>query len=205
MALKRECGYEGRIVLALGRMAANKGYDLLILAMPVVFKRVKDAKLLLAPGSPEPDDEEKKQVVELKKLVDELNIADRVIIRSYIPDGDLENHYRIADVFALCSRYEPFGMTAIEAMACGTPTVITTHGGLWEQVEWGREALYADPTDPEAFGHAICSILQLPKVADRLAKFGPQKARSRFTWMGIAQQALRILKDLPVPTANGLA
>lgn len=203
MALKHEYGYEGRIVLALGRMSANKGYDLLIRSMPVVFDRIKNAKLLLAPGSPEPDDQEKKQVVALQTLVDKLDIADRVIIRSYIPDEDLENHYRIADVFALSSRYEPFGMTAVEAMACGTPTVITTQGGLWEQVEWGREALYADPFDPEAFGHAICTILHLPRVAEQLAKFGPQKARSRFTWMGIAQQAVRILKDLPIVTANG--
>jgi len=199
IGIKREYGHEGRIILALGRMARNKGYDLLLKAMPVVFKRVKDARLLLAPGSAEPDEEEQRGVAGLRALAQELNIEDRVLIRSYIPDGDLENHYRIADVFALSSRYEPFGMTAIEAMACGTPTVITTQGGLWEQIEWGREALYADPFDPEFFGYAICSILQLPQVADRLARFGPQKARSRFTWMGIAQQMLRTLKDMPLP------
>jgi len=197
-ALKRDYGYEGRLILALGRMAHNKGYDLLMQAMPVVFKRVEDAKLLLAPGSPEPDDEEVRRVKELKKLAQDLEIADRVIIRNYIPDGDLENHYRMADVFALSSRYEPFGMTAVEAMACGTPTVITTEGGLWEQVEWGREALYANPFDPEVFGHAIAMIMQQPKVADQLAKNGPQKARSAFTWMGIAQQALRILSNVRV-------
>jgi len=199
MAIKREYGYQGRIILALGRMARNKGYDLLLRAMPVVFERVKDARLLLAPGSGEPDAEERKAVAGLRTLAEELNIADKVMIRGYIPDGDLESHYRISDVFALSSRYEPFGMTAVEAMACGTPTVITTQGGLWEQVEWGREALYADPFDPEFFGYAISSILQLPEVADRLAKFGPQKARSRFTWMGIAQQMLRTIKDMPVP------
>ncbi len=46
-------------------------------------------------------------------------------------------------------------MTAIEAMACGTPTIITTEGGLWEDILWGVEALYADPRDVYEFGHAI--------------------------------------------------
>ena len=45
-------------------------------------------------------------------------------------DSDIADVYRAADVFVLPSRYEPFGMTAVQAMACGTPTVVTTHGGL---------------------------------------------------------------------------
>ncbi len=87
------------------------------------------------------------------------------MFRDYIPDDQLADYYRAADVFALSSRYEPFGMTAVEAMACGTPTVVTTEGGLWEQVTWGLEALYANPFDPEAFGHAIATVLQHPRVA----------------------------------------
>jgi mannosylfructose-phosphate synthase len=156
-------------------MAANKGYDLLIRAMPPVFERVADARLLLGVGSTEPTPREREQVKELKALARELGIADRVIFRDFIEDDVLADHYRIADVFALSSRYEPFGMTAVEAMACGTPTVITTEGGLWEQVVWGLEALYANPFDPEAFGYAICTILQNRRVADQLAKYGSQR------------------------------
>jgi mannosylfructose-phosphate synthase len=88
-------------------------------------------------------------------------------------------------------------MTAVEAMACGTPTVVTTEGGLWEQVMWGLEAIYADPFDPEAFGHAICSVLAHPEVTGQLAKYGSQKARARFTWTGIAQQILTHTEKLP--------
>lgn len=197
LALEEEHGYDGRIVLALGRMAHNKGYDLLIQAMPPVFKRVENAKLVLAVGSTEPTTREREQIAELKKLAENLGIADRVVFRDFIPDEALPDHYRMADVFALCSRYEPFGMTAIEAMACGTPTVLTTEGGLWEQVTWGLEALYADPSDPEAYGHAICTVLQRPRVADQLALYGSKKARADFTWNGIAQQVLRITQAMP--------
>ena len=196
-AIKQELDLEGRIILALGRIAKNKGYDLLLRAMPSVFERVPESRLLLAVGSSGPNEAEVRQVDALRQLAQELGIADRVIFRDYIPDDWLANYYRAADVFALSSRYEPFGMTAVEAMACGTPTVVTTEGGLWEQVTWGLEALYANPFDPEAFGHAIASALQYREVSDQLAKFGAQKARARFTWTGIAQQLLRLLDQSP--------
>jgi mannosylfructose-phosphate synthase len=81
-------------------------------------------------------------------------------------------------------------MTAIEAMACGTPTVITTEGGLCHYVQWGVEALYANPNDPESFGHSICDVLAFPQVAEQLAEHGACKARARFTWTSVAQQFL---------------
>jgi mannosylfructose-phosphate synthase len=82
--------------------------------------------------------------------------------------------------------------------------VITTEGGLWEQVTWGLEAIYANPFDPEAFGHAIATVLMRPRVRDQLAKFGSQKARMKFTWNGVAQQLLRVLQGVELPAAHNL-
>jgi mannosylfructose-phosphate synthase len=195
-ALKSDSGHNYRIVLALGRVARNKGYDLLIKSMVPVFERFEDAKLLLAIGSADPNEDERMQITELKELAGKLEFADRVIFLDYIEENELANFYRMADVFALSSRYEPFGMTAVEAMACGVPTVVTTEGGLWKMVNWGLEALYANPFDPPAFGHAICQILGQPRIAAQLSKFASQKARAQFTWMGIAQQLLRILESI---------
>ena len=198
-AIKQELDLEGPIVMAIGRMAHNKGYDLLIRSMPPVFQRVPEARLLLAVGSSEPSPREIEQVEELRQLTRELGIEDRVLFRDYIPDEWLADYYRAGDVFALSSRYEPFGMTAVEAMACGTPTVVTTEGGLWEQVGWGTEALYANPFDPESFGHAIAFSLMYPEVSARLSRFGSQKARARFTWTGIAQQLLHLIETGDAP------
>jgi mannosylfructose-phosphate synthase len=86
-------------------------------------------------------------------------------------------------------------------MACGTPTVITTEGGLWEQVTWGLEALYANPFDPPAFGHALAAVLQHREVYDQCAKYGSHKARARFTWTGIGQQILGLLNDTARPVS----
>ena len=136
-------------------------------------------------------------VAGFKRLAAELEIAEHVEFLDYIPDDQLADYYRAADVFALSSRYEPFGMTAVEAMACGTPTIVTTEGGLWEQVIWGREAIFANPFDPAAFGHAMAFVLQYKAIYDRLAKYGCQKARADFTWTGIAQQLLNLVDAIP--------
>ncbi len=202
-AIKRDLGVDGRLILALGRVAANKGYDLLLQAMPTVFDRLPDAKLMLAIGSTTPTPGETRQVDELRQMAVDLGIADRVLFRDYVPEELLADTYRAADVFVLSSRYEPFGMTAVEAMACGTPTVITTEGGLWEMVAWGTETIYADPLDPPAFGHAIQTVLRYPRVARQLARFGSHRARATFTWNGIAQQVINLIADVGEPRRSG--
>ncbi|MFP5341975.1 MAG: glycosyltransferase [Candidatus Limnocylindria bacterium] len=200
-ALKRDLGVDGPLILALGRVAANKGWDLLITSLPTVLSRVPGATLLLAVGSTDPTPGEMQQVEALRRLAAELGVADHIRFDDHIADEALADTYRAADVFALSSRYEPFGMTAVEAMACGTPTVITTEGGLWEMVTWGLEALYANPLDPEAFGQALATVLLYPRVAEQLSRFGSQRARSTFTWNGIAQQLLSVehVAERPAP------
>ncbi len=199
-AIKRDRGISGPRVLALGRVAANKGYDLLLRAMPTVLERIPDAQLMLAIGSTNPTPGEAVQVAELRQLAADLGIASSVLFHDYIPDEELADTYRSADVFALSSRYEPFGMTAVESMACGTPTIVTTEGGLWEMVAWGTEAVYADSLDPPLFGFAIATVLRYPRVAQQLARFGSHRARATFTWTGIAQHLLNIALATDAPT-----
>ncbi|MCA9053966.1 MAG: glycosyltransferase [Planctomycetaceae bacterium] len=192
-SLKQDLDATGPIVLALGRMAHNKGYDLLIRSFSTVHKRVPDARLLLAVGSTDPSKREIEQIEELRQLARELGLENQVLFRDYIPDDLLADYFRIAEVFALSSRYEPFGMTAVEAMACGTPAVVTTQGGLWKMLTWGRDTIYANPFDTDEYGHALATLLQYPEVAARLAERGAQTARALFTWTGIAQQLVSVV------------
>ena len=132
----------------------------------------------------------------MKGLADELGVRHRVIFRDYIPDDWLADYYRAADVFALSSRYEPFGMTAIEAMACGTPSVVTTEGGLWEQVTWGtaralRQSVRSRGIRPRDRRHPDASGREPAARQVRLAE-----SPARFTWTGVAQRVLEIIERI---------
>jgi mannosylfructose-phosphate synthase len=194
-SIRQRLGFKGKVVLALGRLARNKGYDLLVDAFTLVASRFDDAVLHLAVGGTEMNANEKKQSEELKAQVARLGLTERVHFGGYVADQDLADYYRAADVFVLSSRYEPFGMTAIEAMACGTPTVVTTHGGLYRALTFGRHALYADSFDKEDLGIAIVKVLRHPRLSTRLARMGAHKARSLFTWTGIAQQLISLIEE----------
>jgi mannosylfructose-phosphate synthase len=194
-AIRQRLGFEGKVILAIGRLARNKGYDLLIEAFSIVAPRIPDAVLHLAIGGATLNRSEQAILDGLRQQVAGLGLTERVKFDGFVADADLADHYRAADVFVLSSRYEPFGMTAIEAMACGTPTVITTHGGLFRAVTYGRHALYADTFDKEDLGITIVKILRHTRLAHRLSRMGAHKARSLFTWTGIAQQLISLIES----------
>ncbi|WEZ82398.1 glycosyltransferase family 1 protein [Rhizobium sp. 32-5/1] len=195
---RQRLGFEGKVVLALGRLATNKGYDLLIDAFGVLAEREPEARLLLAVGGENMDDFEKTILDELKARAADLNLEDRIDFSGFVADDDLPDYYRAADLFVLSSRYEPFGMTAIEAMASGTPTIITVHGGLYRAVSYGRHALFADPFDKYDLGITMMKPLKHERLYGRLSRMGAHKARSLFTWTGIAQQIIAVVEGRPM-------
>jgi len=180
-------------VFVVGRMAHNKGYDLLLQAMPTLIKLVPDARLVAGIGG-DGSKQDDAGVQELKKHAQELGIAKKVKWIQYVPDEELPDYYRVAGAFALSSRYEPFGMTAIEAMACGTPTVVTVHGGLAEMIDFGNQALFADPTRPEEFGAMLALPMLYPHLAHELSVEGSRFARRNFGWTGIAKRILSVFE-----------
>ena len=193
-AIRKRLGFTAPVVQAIGRLADNKGYELLIKAFAVVSQRMPEAMLHLAIGGKNLTAEETAIFVRLRALVGELDLVNKVVFENFIPDEQLADYYRAADVFVLSSRYEPFGMTAVEAMACGTPTVLTVHGGLYHVVNFGQHGLYADPCDAEDLGIMILKVLKHPRLRSHLSLMGAQRARSLFTWTGVAQQFLSLAK-----------
>jgi len=199
--VRQRFGFEGKTVLALGRLATNKGYDLLIDGFSVLAERVPDARLRLALGGENMDAQEETILAQLKQQVADLGLTEKVEFSGFIPDDDLPDMYRAADLFVLSSRYEPFGMTAIEAMASGTPTIVTIHGGLFRAVSYGRHALFADPFDRYDLGITVMKPFKHPRLYGRLSRMGAHKARSLFTWTGIAQQLVALVEGRPVAQA----
>lgn len=181
-------------ILVLGRMAHNKGYDLLFQALPTLFALKPEARLVAAVGG-DKSAQDKKGVDKLKAMAKEMKIEDKIIWKNYIADEDLANIYRAAAVFAMPSRYEPFGMVAIEAMACGTPSVITVHGGLKDLIDFGNQAFFADPHRPIEFGTMMAMPLLYQDLRNELSVDGARFARRNFGWTGIAKRMLQIFNQ----------
>ncbi|MGJ8744742.1 glycosyltransferase [Polaribacter sp.] len=180
-------------ILALGRMAHNKGYDLLLHALPTVFELCPEARLIAAIGGDSQQDRD--GIEKLKELATELGVIDKIMWKNYIADEDLANVYRSASIFVMPSRYEPFGMVAIEAMACGTPSVITVHGGLCDLIDFGNQALFADPHRPKEFGAMMAMPLLYPNLRNEMSVEGARFARRNFGWTGIAKRMLTVFNS----------
>jgi len=193
--LRNELGYAGPVVASIGRLARNKGFDLLVRAYAVVASRMPEARLRLAVGMQSSDPGDANLLRELEGLITEHGLQEKVTISPSLPDEQMADYYRAADVFVLSSRYEPFGMTAVEALACGTPTVVTTRGGLYRALDFGVHAIYTDTEDIEEFGIAILQALKYQRLRTRLHQQGSQRVRALFTWSGIAQQLVRAVED----------
>jgi mannosylfructose-phosphate synthase len=193
--VREKFGFKEPTVLALGRLATNKGYDLLIDGFSVLAERVSDVRLHIAAGGENMDEQEARILSEVKARTANLGLSDRVEFSGYVADEDLADIYRAADLFVLPSRYEPFGMTAIEAMASGTPSVVTVHGGLYRAITFGRHALFADPFDKEDLGITMMKPFRHRKLRERLSHMGAHKARSLFTWTGIAQLLVSLVES----------
>jgi glycosyltransferase involved in cell wall biosynthesis len=117
-----------------------------------------------------------------------LACADRVRLTGFVPDDDLPVLMAGAELFALVSLWEGFGMPLIEAMACGTPTITSNSSALDEVA--GDAALRVDPEDTEAIACAVERLLADPALRAALAEKGLEQAR-QFTWAETARGVIR--------------
>lgn len=123
-------------------------------------------------------------------LVKQLKLENRVIFTDYVPAADNPIFMSMADVFVLPSFHEGFALPALEAMACGTPVVVSKVANLPEVV--GDAVVYVDPDSPDSIGEGI---LQAIKDRVRLSRLGLSQAK-KFSWSITAQQTLAVLESL---------
>jgi glycosyltransferase involved in cell wall biosynthesis len=180
-----------RLVLATGRLDPRKGYDLLLEAIPEAVRRLEAegvrARFLLPGGGDALNDNERAVRERMETLIDEHGLAERVTLFPHLSFDELLAHYTAADLFVLPSPYEPFGLVAVEAMACATPVLATCHGGPPEIVESGAEGDLADPNDPQAFGAALASLLNDRGRLAAMGETAQRKAHQVFDWQAVAQ------------------
>ena len=134
-----------------------------------------------------------RHVEALRRRIDASGLAGRVDWRPYADDDELPDLYRGARMLLLPSLYEGFGLTALEAMACGTPVIASDRSSLPEVV--GDAAVFVDPEDPAAIAAAIRRLLTDDVLAKTHSARGLERARL-FSWGKTARAVQKILHDV---------
>ncbi|MEV7598883.1 glycosyltransferase [Kitasatospora sp. NPDC089797] len=147
---------EAPVVLFVGRLEPRKGWEDLVRAFALVRRALPEAVLVVVGGeAPQRRD----GPGPLAALVERYGLAGSVELRGPVPHAATARYYSAADVTAVPSHYEPFGLVAVESMACGTPVVATRVGGLRWSVADPRVGVLVPPRDPAALATALVEVL----------------------------------------------
>ncbi len=173
-----------KVVLHLGRMVERKGIDNLIRAFALFLRRSQAKALLVIVGGEtvDADPVATPEIGRLQEIARREGIADRVVFKGQVGRGILKYFYGAADVFVTTPWYEPFGITPVEAMACGTPVIGSRVGGVKFSIREGKTGFLVPPSSPEALADRLATILENRKLREQLSVNSVKRANELFTW-----------------------
>jgi hypothetical protein len=189
------------IVLQLGRMVPRKGVDNVIRAISVLQQQYHvQARLVVVGGNAgKPDPVATPELGRLMALAAELGVEESVNFTGQRPREQLRYYYSAANVFVTTPWYEPFGITPLEAMACGTPVIGTAVGGIKTTVVDGETGYLVPPNNPDALAERLAWLHQHPQLAQRLGWAGMRRAYQQFTWRHVAAELANIYESAIEP------
>lgn len=185
------------IVLQLGRLVPRKGIDNVIRALACLPAQVPARLLVVGGDSAEPDERRTPELARLRRVAQDCGVSHRVTFVGHRDRAELRRFYAAADVFATTPWYEPFGITPLEAMACGTPVVGSRVGGIKYSVTDGVTGFLVPPHDPAALAERLATLHANPELGSALGRAGMRRVRSMFTWDKVAAELAEVYGDLP--------
>jgi glycogen(starch) synthase len=176
-----------KLVLLVGRLVYEKGFQLALEALPGLIERLGNVRFLVAgSGTAEQD---------LREQASALGLDEHGTFLGWIGDDTLHSLYRIADLTVVPSIYEPFGLVALEAMASGCPCIVADTGGLREIVPSNeRVGLRFNGGDPEHLAVMVERLLTDVELRDRLVAEANEHVLS-FDWADVARQVAVVYAD----------
>jgi glycogen synthase len=172
------------LVVLVGRLEWEKGGQDAIDALAVLAGQGRAIHLALVGQGGQRD--------ALAEHASQAGLAERVHMVGRLDDGAVAALLGAADVAVVPSRYEPFGLVALEAMAAHTPVVVTRAGGLADLVTHRETGLVVAPAQPAALARAIAALLDDPEQARTMAARARSDAVERFGWDAVARRTAEV-------------
>ena len=183
----RFAGVDERMLLLVGRLVYEKGFQLALAALPGLLERLPDLRFVVAGSGP--------HETALRAQARDLGLLDRVTFIGWIGDDLLHSLYRIADLCVVPSIYEPFGLVALEAMACGCPCIVADTGGLREVVPHDAVGLRFRASDPSSLAEMVERVLSDDALRGRLVAEASEHVLG-FDWSEIAEATAAVYRSL---------
>jgi D-inositol-3-phosphate glycosyltransferase len=189
---------EDGMILQVGRMVPRKGIDTVIRAYArFLTDHDGSTRLLIVGGdSDEPDPALTPEIGRLQRLAGELGVQDRVYFVGRRGRGQLKYYYSAADLFVTTPWYEPFGITPLEAMACGTPVIAANVGGLKFSVRDGETGYLVPPGDPDALAERFRLLYSSPALLRVFGQHAIQRVNELFTWTHVADGLAKVYGEI---------
>jgi glycosyltransferase involved in cell wall biosynthesis len=185
---KRDLGKN--IILYVGRLASNKGLEVLIDSAPEVLKEHPDTTFAFVG-----EDEGMKEL--LIDKAKKLGIINNLLFTDHIKDEELFlSAFAACDVFVLPSEYEAFGIVLLEAQACKKPVIGTRVGGVPEAIGKEGAGVVVEYNDSHALSEAINSLLSDPKKRNKMGEIGRKRVKKYFTWETVVDQIEKVYEEL---------
>jgi glycosyltransferase involved in cell wall biosynthesis len=175
-----------RRVAVVSRLVERKGIGDLVTALA----GVPGCELVVAGGPERARLDGDLEYRRLRQLAEGAGVAARVRFLGSVPRDQVAALIRSSDVVACVPWYEPFGMTALEAMACGVPVLATAVGGLVDTVLDGVTGVHVPARRPDAIAHALRDLLARPRLMTAMGQAGAERARARYGWDAVAGRTL---------------
>ena len=163
-----------------------KGLRHLILALPRVLREYPLTRLTVIGKSPKKS--------KLNKLIDDLNLEDKITFKSGISENEIVDIYHDSDIAVIPSLYEGFGFGAGEAMACGVPLISTDSGGLKQVI--GESALKIEPGSVQQIEKSIVKLFNEEETRNELSKKGRERMEELFDWEIAAKAYINLFEGL---------
>ena len=187
------------IILTLARIIRRKGHDTVIKCLPSLIKKFPNIQYVIAG----PHRKKDTYLDELKLLAKELSVENHIVFVDYIPDSDLNEIYSRSQVYVMVSRTyndigdsEGFGITFLEANACGCPVIGSTEGGIPDAVENNKNGLLVPADDIKSLTKAIEKFLENQSFRRKIIDQGIERVNNDFTWEKLTIKMVKYLIDI---------
>jgi D,D-heptose 1,7-bisphosphate phosphatase len=185
------------VLLQLGRMVERKGVDNVVRAVGLLKRDYQIAARLLIVGgeSDQPDALATPEIGRLQQIAAAEAVSDLVTFVGRRGRDVLRVYYNAADVFVTTPWYEPFGITPLEAMACGRPVVGSNVGGIKYTISDGETGYLVPPRDPDALAERLSELFRHPDLLHSMGRKAIRRVNNHFTWRKVTDLVSHIYDE----------